>query len=475
MEPCREFGDVMYSNNSRTKHVFVYDMDVEQHEKLLQGLDTNCLAVAVSTGQAVEKLRDTLNDPLLGTLHVLGHGQPGAITLGGETIDTHKWVHSVADSDGGAPVFAFEESGAQAQTRKNLEINFWSCRTGEGEIGMNFLNTVAQTTGATVNASTGYVGSSKLGGSWDLNVSARPVPPFAAAALEAFEGVLAAPVVTQGQLSVTYAGELQALRIGDVITLTFIADANDIPTDLAVEFDVSGLTGQTPPVLLTADPVDGSPSVFSLDFTVPEDGLSFDSARVGVVVTNTDGSTALTLSESLVVDSVRPSIVSIERDGGEYVTDAGDASVDFVVTFNEPVGGVTAELFAYKYGDESAQSVESVVPIADSGGTAFRVTVNQAISDGDVSSLTLDLNPNFPAEGEPPRDAIGNKMALGDFAPTLVENYTVDTVHPSCQISALRILSKSCSRKVRSLIRFGLTILTQRKVRRHRSPSARMT
>ena len=193
---------------------------------------------------------------------------------------------------------------------------------------MNFLNTVAQTTGATVNASSGYVGSSKLGGSWDLNVSARPVPPFAAAALEAFEGVLAAPVVTQGQLSVTYAGELQALRIGDVITLTFIADANDTPVDLAVEFDVSGLTGQTPPVLLTADPVDGSPGVFSLDFTVPEDGLSFDSARVGVVVTNNDGSTALTLSESLLVDSVRPSIVSIERDGGEYVTDAGGASFD---------------------------------------------------------------------------------------------------------------------------------------------------
>ena len=190
MEPCREFGDVMYSNNSRTKHVFVYDMDVEQHEKLLQGLDTNCLAVAVSTGQAVEKLRDTLNDPLLGTLHVLGHGQPGAITLGGETIDTHKWVHSVADSDGGAPVFAFEESGAQAQTRKNLEINFWSCRTGEGEIGMNFLNTVAQTTGATVNASSDLVGHEAQGGSWNLDVRAMPRAPFSAKAMDSFEMVL---------------------------------------------------------------------------------------------------------------------------------------------------------------------------------------------------------------------------------------------------------------------------------------------
>ena len=195
MEPRREFGDVMYSNNSRTKHVFVYDMDVEQHEKLLQGLDTNCLAVAVSTGQAVEKLRDTLNDPLLGTLHVLGHGQPGAITLGGETIDTHKWVHSVADSDGGAPVFAFEESGAQAQTRKNLEINFWSCRTGEGEIGMNFLNTVAQTTGATVNASSDLVGHEAQGGSWNLDVRAMPRAPFSADALSAYTQVLSLPGV----------------------------------------------------------------------------------------------------------------------------------------------------------------------------------------------------------------------------------------------------------------------------------------
>ena len=215
----------MYNSNSRTKHVFVYDKDVEQHEKLLQGLDTNCLAVAVSTGQAVEKLRDTLNDPLLGTLHVLGHGQPGAITLGGETIDTHKWVHSVADSDGGAPVFAFEESGAQAQTRKNLEINFWSCRTGEGEIGMNFLNTVAQTTGATVNASSDLVGHEAQGGSWNLDVRAMPRAPFSAEALNKFEVVLADPVVTATNNALAIQEQASAAVIASGVALSD-ADGN---------------------------------------------------------------------------------------------------------------------------------------------------------------------------------------------------------------------------------------------------------
>ena len=231
----------MYRNNSRTKHVFVYDMDVEQHEKLLQGLDTNCLAVAVSTGQAVEKLRDTLNDPLLGTLHVLGHGQPGAITLGGETIDTHKWVHSVADSDGGAPVFAFEESGAQAQTRKNLEINFWSCRTGEGEIGMNFLNTVAQTTGATVNASSDLVGHEAQGGSWNLDVRAMPRAPFSAEALNKFEVVLAGG-------SVSIASDGSGVAQGDMLTAS-ITDPDGEVSNKAYAWKadgnvISGATGE---------------------------------------------------------------------------------------------------------------------------------------------------------------------------------------------------------------------------------------
>ncbi|MDO7634805.1 MAG: DUF4347 domain-containing protein, partial [Porticoccaceae bacterium] len=231
----------MYSNNSRTKHVFVYDMDVEQHEKLLQGLDTNCLAVAVSTGQAVEKLRDTLNDPLLGTLHVLGHGQPGAITLGGETIDTHKWVHSVADSDGGAPVFAFEESGAQAQTRKNLEINFWSCRTGEGEIGMNFLNTVAQTTGATVNASSDLVGHEAQGGSWNLDVRAMPRAPFSAEALNKFEVVLGIPKVQAFSVA-DGVGVNNVGKAGDTLTFTLTFSESVASTQgLTAVFAINGV------------------------------------------------------------------------------------------------------------------------------------------------------------------------------------------------------------------------------------------
>ena len=346
----------------RSHSVLIYDPSVEGVQQLLEGLDASCTTLPVTAAVELEPLlTEAVSTTYARAVHLLGHGFPGGITLGEQAVDAEAWKKFFGETNS-----LGKSEAAQIQ---NQQINFWSCKTGEGELGMDFINTVAQTTGATVNASTGYVGSSKRGASWDLDVTAKPAPPFSAAALEAFEGVLAAPVVTQGQLSVTYQGELQALRIGDRITLTFTADANDDPAGLTVEFDVSGLTGAPGPQLLPADD-DNSPGVFSLVFEVPEDGLSFDSARVGVVVTNSDGSTPLTLSESFLVDSERPSIASIERAGGEYVTDAADTSVDFVVTFSEPVSGVTPELFAFKYGQGTAQPVQSVAPIAESGGTA---------------------------------------------------------------------------------------------------------
>ena len=65
---------------------------------------------------------------------------------------------------------------------------------------MNFINTVANSTGANVYASTGLVGHEDKGGSWQLDVHAAPQAPFSAKAREAFVQVLTALSISSSTL-----------------------------------------------------------------------------------------------------------------------------------------------------------------------------------------------------------------------------------------------------------------------------------
>ena len=77
-----------------------------------------------------------------------------------------------------------------SESNQKLEINFWSCQTGEGPMGKNYTQRVADLCDAKVNASSGLVGHEKMGGSWELDVMTFPKVPFSASGMSAFENVL---------------------------------------------------------------------------------------------------------------------------------------------------------------------------------------------------------------------------------------------------------------------------------------------
>ena len=92
---------------------------------------------------------------------------------------------------------------------------------------MNFINTVAQTSNAFVNAASGFVGHRELGGTWDLDVSAKPVAPFSLEAREGFRQVLVGTTpepLTVAQFRASY---LQSGGPAGVFTI------KDTPNDLA--------------------------------------------------------------------------------------------------------------------------------------------------------------------------------------------------------------------------------------------------
>ena len=158
--------------------VLLYDPAVEHVGVLLEGLEDQCAAVPAGANDIHQVLTGLLQAGSVHTIHLLGHGAPGGIFFENVFINGSIWESLIRESaTGRAP--------SSIQT-----INFWSCETGRGEIGMKFLKQVADSTGATVHGSDRKVGSAEHGGSWELGRHAAPRPPFSDQAIASFDGVL---------------------------------------------------------------------------------------------------------------------------------------------------------------------------------------------------------------------------------------------------------------------------------------------
>ncbi|CAM8642998.1 RTX calcium-binding nonapeptide repeat [Oxalobacteraceae bacterium] len=158
----------------------LYDPTVEKVGTLLAGLREGVCAMAVPTHSDPHELIDrVLAQSGIKTLHLLGHGAPGEIMFGTHRVTAGSWREQVG---------ACTTSLSTIPTPRH--INFWSCKTGEGETGMNFIKTIANQTNAVVSASSSLVGHPDKGGSWALDRHADPQVPFSVEALSAYKGTL---------------------------------------------------------------------------------------------------------------------------------------------------------------------------------------------------------------------------------------------------------------------------------------------
>jgi hypothetical protein len=119
----------------------------------------------------------------LGAVHIVAHGAAGKVMfVAGE------WSAATLREENeelAAIGHALESDG---------ELRLWSCETGLGPAGAQFLEALAETTGANVTATTSPVGAAALGGSWELATRARgvaPQPPLTGRGLKVYAGLLA--------------------------------------------------------------------------------------------------------------------------------------------------------------------------------------------------------------------------------------------------------------------------------------------
>src|SRR5262249_52142304 len=120
----------------------------------------------------------------LNAVHIIAHGAPGRICF--------------AAGEWSAATLASEAKYLAAVGRALAvggQLRLWSCASAAGSLGSIFVEAIARATGADVAASTGRVGTSDRGGSWELDAPWSQVavlPPLSELGVAVYAGVLAA-------------------------------------------------------------------------------------------------------------------------------------------------------------------------------------------------------------------------------------------------------------------------------------------
>ena len=186
----RFLGWADMTKNMQTKEMWcvsealIFDPDVKHVDSLVGSVGSHIEVLTAQRGEVSSQIQQILSSGVL-TIHILGHGKPGQVELAGYVLDEDAWESIVANLEAASPDSSLElvyknNSGEVAlyqeglESNQKLEINFWSCQTGEGPMGKNYTQRVADMCDAKVNASSGLVGHEKMGGSWELDVMTYP-------------------------------------------------------------------------------------------------------------------------------------------------------------------------------------------------------------------------------------------------------------------------------------------------------------
>lgn len=207
-----ENGQLLAGASAANNLVFI-DSSISHYQEL---------ATAVKPGTEVYLLNpledavQQITQILLGktdvaSLSILSHGSAGSLQLGATSLNS-----------GTIASYASQlQTWANALTN-NADLLLYGCNVGEGQVGANFIQQLAQITGADVAASNDLTGNSTLGGDWSLEVQTGAIEaaPFFPSDLSHYTGLLASPVVTLPGGAIAYTENASPTIIDSGATVT---------------------------------------------------------------------------------------------------------------------------------------------------------------------------------------------------------------------------------------------------------------
>ena len=146
---------------SRSEVVFV-DPTVPNYQELLAGMDPHIEVVMLDGGtDGMHQMASVLEGRTgIDVIHIISHGSAGELHLGTGTLSTESMSNQ----------YAQDLATIQTALSEQADILVYGCDFAEGDAGQMAVDTLAQLTGADVEASTDVTGSFSLGGDWDFEV-----------------------------------------------------------------------------------------------------------------------------------------------------------------------------------------------------------------------------------------------------------------------------------------------------------------
>ncbi|HVZ43899.1 MAG TPA: Ig-like domain-containing protein [Ramlibacter sp.] len=360
-------------------------------------------------------------------IHLVTHGNEGAVRLGAVTLD-----------DGGLDAYRAELESIGRSLAPGGDILLYGCHVGAGD-GRGFVERFAAVTGADVAASDGPTGSSKLGGDWRLAVRSgdvRTQPAVSPELLERYEHVLSTgPTITNVDTS-TADGSYKA---GDsIVVLITFSEAVDVVGTPQLTMDTGALvnyvSGSGSDTLTFTYLVQAGNTSADLDTTL----LSLNGGSIKDTATDTNDADltlpsgfSLADNAAIVIDTTAPTVSNVASSSADGSYGVG-STIHVEVTFSEAVTVTGLPQITLETG-----TLDRYANYAAGTGTNT-LTFDYVVQPGDsaadldyASAAALALN------GGTIKDAAGNAATLTLATPGTSgslgwnQDIVVDTTAPS--------------------------------------------
>ncbi|MEG4208366.1 DUF4347 domain-containing protein, partial [Microcoleus sp. Pol7_A1] len=153
-------------NTEHKKHLVCIDPRVENYQHLASGVKPGTeIIVLDKTRDGVEQITEILaKRSLIASLQIVAHGNEASVQLGSTLLKDENLLKYDRHLQQWRKAF-----------HKKADILLLACRVGAGKSGIAFVRKLRELTGANIAASNNLIGSAKLGGNWQLNVTAGRV------------------------------------------------------------------------------------------------------------------------------------------------------------------------------------------------------------------------------------------------------------------------------------------------------------
>ncbi|MEG4964544.1 DUF4347 domain-containing protein, partial [Microcoleus sp. K4-C2] len=148
------------------KHLVCIDPRVENYQHLTSGVKPGTEIIVLDrTLDGVEQITDILaKRSLIASLQIVAHGNEASVQLGSTLLKDENLLKYDRHLQQWRNAFS-----------EKADILLLACRVGAGKSGIAFVRKLRELTGANIAASNNLIGSAKLGGNWQLNVTAGRV------------------------------------------------------------------------------------------------------------------------------------------------------------------------------------------------------------------------------------------------------------------------------------------------------------